>query len=47
MRGDKTIALIMIDIDFFKLYNDHYGHQGGDDCLKQVANALDLAILIC
>jgi diguanylate cyclase (GGDEF)-like protein len=30
-------ALIMIDIDFFKLYNDHYGHVRGDECLKTVA----------
>ncbi len=30
----------MIDIDFFKLYNDHYGHQQGDDCLIKVANLL-------
>jgi two-component system chemotaxis family response regulator WspR len=44
MRTEKTIGLIMLDIDFFKLYNDHYGHQGGDDCLKQVAQGLDSAI---
>ena len=35
-----NITLILCDIDFFKLYNDHYGHQQGDICLKEVANAL-------
>ena len=43
-RGGKFISLIMIDIDCFKLYNDHYGHQGGDSCLKKVANGLCSAI---
>lgn len=38
------ISLIMVDIDFFKKYNDTYGHQGGDDCLKLVAGALDANI---
>jgi diguanylate cyclase (GGDEF)-like protein len=32
--------LILIDIDYFKRYNDHYGHQGGDDCLIRVAQIL-------
>ena len=44
MRNEKSIGLLMLDIDFFKLYNDHYGHQGGDDCLKKVAKGLDSAI---
>ncbi|PQJ95796.1 serine/threonine protein kinase [Chromatium okenii] len=39
-RSQEPLALIMIDIDFFKLYNDSYGHQGGDDCLIQVAQTL-------
>lgn len=44
MRSEKSIGLLMLDIDFFKFYNDHYGHQGGDDCLKKVAKGLDSAI---
>ena len=44
MRNSRPISLIMLDIDFFKLYNDHYGHQGGDDCLKNVAIGLEEGI---
>ncbi|MCF6235061.1 MAG: diguanylate cyclase [Gammaproteobacteria bacterium] len=40
IRDKTNIGLVMIDIDHFKGYNDHYGHQGGDDCLRQVASAL-------
>jgi diguanylate cyclase (GGDEF)-like protein len=40
MRADQPIALILIDVDFFKLYNDHYGHQAGDQCLVALAAAL-------
>ncbi|MBD2151272.1 diguanylate cyclase [Pseudanabaena sp. FACHB-1277] len=39
-REQKMLSLILIDIDYFKLYNDSYGHQGGDDCLIQVAQAI-------
>ncbi len=41
IRDKKSISLIMIDIDFFKLFNDTYGHLAGDDCLKQVAKTLN------
>jgi|GEM_PF-1755581 len=37
IRSGKPISIIMIDVDFFKLYNDTYGHQLGDECLKKVA----------
>jgi diguanylate cyclase (GGDEF)-like protein len=40
LRAGTSIGLAMIDIDQFKLYNDHYGHLGGDACLRRVAFAL-------
>lgn len=42
-RGAQPLSLIMLDLDFFKQYNDHYGHMQGDDCLKSLAQALNLA----
>ncbi|WP_199611102.1 GGDEF domain-containing response regulator [Flocculibacter collagenilyticus] len=39
-RSGQPIAIIMMDIDHFKQFNDHYGHREGDDCLVKVAHAL-------
>lgn len=43
-RSKKMLSLIFIDIDFFKNYNDNYGHLNGDDCLKGVAALLCMNI---
>jgi diguanylate cyclase (GGDEF)-like protein len=40
-RNQKPISLLMIDVDFFKALNDGYGHQRGDDCLREVARVLE------
>lgn len=43
-RVQQPISLLMIDIDHFKSYNDLYGHIGGDDCLRQVADAIQRCV---
>jgi len=44
-RTDGKLSILMIDIDFFKKYNDTYGHDMGDTCLKQVATAISKLII--
>jgi diguanylate cyclase (GGDEF)-like protein len=39
-RAKGTLSIMMVDVDFYKRYNDIYGHGKGDDCLKAIAKAL-------
>jgi len=41
MQAEQHLALIFCDVDYFKKYNDFYGHQAGDDCLKQIAQTIN------
>jgi diguanylate cyclase (GGDEF)-like protein/PAS domain S-box-containing protein len=43
-RSGSQLSLIMLDVDHFKKYNDHYGHLAGDNCLLQIANALKAVV---
>jgi diguanylate cyclase (GGDEF)-like protein len=42
-REPQPVSMILADVDYFKAFNDYYGHQAGDDCLRQVATALSSA----
>ncbi|HEX5359705.1 MAG TPA: diguanylate cyclase [Fluviicoccus sp.] len=44
-REEQPLAILFMDVDFFKRYNDTYGHAAGDECLKQVARAMNQALL--
>ena len=43
-RSEGLLSALMIDIDFFKRYNDKYGHEAGDKCLQSIAHALSYAV---
>ncbi|MCF8167779.1 MAG: diguanylate cyclase [Rhodoferax sp.] len=44
VRSNSPLSLIMVDVDCFKSFNDRYGHQAGDDCLRQIALAIKGAL---
>lgn len=44
MRSGEPVGLLMVDVDHFKLFNDHYGHHEGDQCLRQIAATIAASV---
>ncbi len=44
IRSGKELSLILLDIDYFKRFNDHYGHVSGDKCLQQIAGVIGKSV---
>ncbi len=44
VRSQRPLSVLFFDVDYFKHYNDHFGHQSGDDCLQEIARALEESI---
>jgi diguanylate cyclase (GGDEF)-like protein/PAS domain S-box-containing protein len=40
VRAGSQMALVLLDVDYFKQFNDHYGHHAGDDCLRAISNVV-------
>lgn len=45
LTTSNPLSILMVDVDHFKVYNDHFGHSAGDDCLKQVVRALQSGLV--
>jgi len=45
VRSGKVLSILLLDVDYFKKYNDFYGHGMGDDCLKAIAKALSGTVM--